>query len=129
MMNNKDIHIGDKVQTLKGTGIVTDVNDAIVGVDLDGDRGSYLFHKEHVWIIEVNNDMSDFRGKRAEMGLYDDAANICEFCSKFDFSTAATEIRGDFANIILALCNTRFSKEQQFNFCPVCGRKLMEENT
>lgn len=51
----------------------------------------------------------------------------CEFCSKFDFATARTEINGNFANINLAICNTKFPKEKQFNFCPVCGSGLRKE--
>lgn len=53
---------------------------------------------------------------------------MCEFCERFDFATATTEISGNFAHIKLAICNTRFSKEKQFNFCPVCGRDMREEN-
>ena len=55
---------------------------------------------------------------------------MCEFCEKFDFSTAKPEISGNFAHIVMALCNTRFPKEQQFNYCPVCGEslKVKEDN-
>lgn len=53
---------------------------------------------------------------------------MCEFCKKFDFSTAKPEVKGDFAHIILAICNTRFPKEQQFNYCPVCGRDMRKED-
>lgn len=51
---------------------------------------------------------------------------MCEFCSKFDFATATTSVEGEYAHIYLALCNTSFPKEQQFNFCPVCGKDLRE---
>ena len=51
----------------------------------------------------------------------------CMFCKKFDFSTATTEITKHGARILLALCNTRFPKEKQFNFCPVCGKRLKQE--
>lgn len=53
---------------------------------------------------------------------------MCEFCEKFDFSMATTEVTKYGANIVLALCNTRFSKEEQFNFCPVCGRDMRKED-
>ena len=53
---------------------------------------------------------------------------MCEFCKKFDFSTATTGINGNFAHIYLALCNTKFDKEEQFNFCPVCGKYLRKED-
>lgn len=48
----------------------------------------------------------------------------CTFCKKFDFSTATTEVTKYGANILLALCTTKFPKEKQFNFCPVCGKLL-----
>lgn len=51
----------------------------------------------------------------------------CNFCEKFDFATAKTEVNKQFAHIRLALCNTRFPEEEQFNFCPVCGRNLKEK--
>ena len=51
---------------------------------------------------------------------------MCDFCNTFDFSTAKIEIsnNGQFAHIILAICNTRFDKSEQFKFCPVCGKDL-----
>lgn len=51
-------------------------------------------------------------------------SNGCDFCNKFDFSTASTEMHNGFAHICLAVCNTRFPKEKQFKFCPECGRDL-----
>ena len=45
---------------------------------------------------------------------------MCGFCKKFDFSKARTRIDEDGAIIELALCNTKFSTKEQFNFCPVC---------
>ena len=53
---------------------------------------------------------------------------MCEFCKKFDFATAKTEATKYSANILLALCNTKFKKEEQFNFCPVCGRDVRKED-
>lgn len=51
----------------------------------------------------------------------------CEFCEKFDFSTAKIEVDKYSARILLALCNTKFDKEGQFDFCPKCGRKLNKD--
>lgn len=48
----------------------------------------------------------------------------CNFCSKYDFSNASAKVTEDGATIELAICNTRFQKEKQFNYCPVCGRNL-----
>ena len=53
---------------------------------------------------------------------------MCEFCKKFDFATATTEVAKYGANILLALCNTKFAKKEQFNFCKVCGRDLRKED-
>ena len=44
-----DIHIGDRVGTIKGRGVVSVVDCDTVTVDLDGDHGSYLFFKKDVW--------------------------------------------------------------------------------
>lgn len=49
---------------------------------------------------------------------------MCEFCERFDFSKAKIEINKYSANIALALCNTEFRKEEQFKYCPNCGREL-----
>lgn len=54
---------------------------------------------------------------------------MCEFCKKFDFSTARLNVRKDMAHIELALCNTRFTKEQQFKYCPACGANLNQNKT
>ena len=48
----------------------------------------------------------------------------CEFCERFDFSTAKIEVDKYNARILLSLCNTKFDQDEQFNFCPKCGRKL-----
>jgi Zn finger protein HypA/HybF involved in hydrogenase expression len=53
---------------------------------------------------------------------------MCEFCKKFNFSKARTRVDEDGAIIELALCNTEFPKEEQFKFCPVCGRDMRKED-
>lgn len=50
----------------------------------------------------------------------------CNFCSKFDFSKARATVSENGAKIELAICNTEFTKEEQFNYCPVCSRKLQD---
>ena len=52
----------------------------------------------------------------------------CEFCKRFDFSSAKIEVDKYNARILLALCDTKFDKTEQFNFCPKCGHKLPKEN-
>ena len=53
--------------------------------------------------------------------------NKCKFCKTYDFAIARTRVDEDGAVIETALCNTKFPKEEQFNFCPVCGRDLRKE--
>ena len=49
---------------------------------------------------------------------------MCEFCKRFDFSTVSAMTDKYGARIASSIGNSEFSVEQQFNFCPVCGRKL-----
>lgn len=51
---------------------------------------------------------------------------MCEFCKRFDFSTAKTEVDKHGARLLTGICNTKFSENEQFNFCPVCGRRLKD---
>lgn len=51
----------------------------------------------------------------------------CEFCEKYDFARAKIEIDKYGVRIVLAGGLTRFTKKEQFNYCPMCGRKLTEE--
>lgn len=48
----------------------------------------------------------------------------CGFCGKFNFGDAKAEVYRHGANIVLASALTRFPVEEQFNFCPVCGRRV-----
>ena len=47
-----DIHVGDRVGTTKGRGVVSVVDNDIVTVELYGDHGIYCFSKDSVWKIE-----------------------------------------------------------------------------
>ena len=50
---------------------------------------------------------------------------MCKFCDVWDWGESAAEINcGKYAHIINALGNYRFPVSEQFNFCPVCGRRL-----
>ena len=51
---------------------------------------------------------------------------MCEFCKRFDFSTAKTEVDKHGARLLTGICNTKFSEDEQFNFCSVCGRRLKD---
>ena len=50
--------------------------------------------------------------------------NPCGFCGKFNFGDAKAEVYSHGANIVFASALTRFPVEKQFNFCPVCGRRV-----
>lgn len=50
--------------------------------------------------------------------------NGCAFCKAFDFAKVKAVVNKDGAFIMQAICNTKFPKVQQFNFCPICGIKL-----
>lgn len=51
---------------------------------------------------------------------------MCEFCKNYNFARAKAEVIENDANIYLSLCNSKFPKEQQFKYCPVCGANLNE---
>ena len=48
----------------------------------------------------------------------------CDFCKKFDFAGARAEVNKYGAHISLVICNTKLHDEEQFKFCPMCGRRL-----
>jgi hypothetical protein len=50
-MNKSDMCIDDRVQTIKGIGVIIAIYETTVLVELDGDHGTYLFHKDSVWEI------------------------------------------------------------------------------
>lgn len=54
-MSKKDVRVGDRVQTIKGRGIVIEDYDTGVVVELDGDHGTYFFDNNGVWIIVEDN--------------------------------------------------------------------------
>ena len=60
---------------------------------------------------------------------FEPAEEVCEFCAQFDFSTAKLEVDKYGARIALSLCNTKFDKDEQFKYCPMCGKQLTESET
>ena len=48
----------------------------------------------------------------------------CDFCKKFDFAGAKAEVNKYGAHISLMTCNTKLHNDEQFKFCPMCGRRL-----
>lgn len=56
-MDKTYVYVKDRVQTVKGTGVVVWANDKTVVVDLDGDHGTYYFHRDSVWkLVEDNQE-------------------------------------------------------------------------
>lgn len=53
---------------------------------------------------------------------------MCEFCNKFDFSTAKVEIDKYGARLLTGISNTKLPEVDQFNFCPVCGMILPKKS-
>lgn len=51
----------------------------------------------------------------------------CEFCGKADFGEYGFEIGRSYVKIVCALGSWRFPTEEQFHFCPKCGRPLTKE--
>ena len=55
---------------------------------------------------------------------------MCEFCKRFDFGSAASELDKYGARIVMAGGRYRFPIDRQFNFCPLCGEsriKVLEQ--
>lgn len=46
---------------------------------------------------------------------------MCDFCEKFDFSSASYEVDKYGARIVMACGWNRFPEYMQFLFCPKCG--------
>lgn len=56
-MDKTYVYVKDRVQTVKGVGVVVWANDKTVVVDLDGDHGTYCFHRNSVWkLVEDNQE-------------------------------------------------------------------------
>ncbi len=51
-------------------------------------------------------------------------SNPCGFCGKFNFGDAKAEVYPNGANLVFASSWSRFPVDEQFNFCPVCGRPV-----
>ena len=51
----------------------------------------------------------------------------CEFCKQFDFGSASPKIDKFGAEIIMASGSYRFPINEQFNFCPICGKFIKKQ--
>ena len=51
----------------------------------------------------------------------------CDFCNLADFGEFGFEITKHYAKICCALGSWRFSQNEQFLFCPKCGKPLTDE--
>ena len=52
---------------------------------------------------------------------------MCDFCILFDFSSVRAKVEQGVATIERAPTDIPFIPKQQFNFCPMCGRPLVQE--
>ena len=52
--------------------------------------------------------------------------STCEFCDKFNFGSAKAQIDKYGARIVMAVCCNEYPIDEQFNYCPVCGRFLKQ---
>lgn len=79
-------------------------------------------------------DMCSCGGDRTKCDFYPDvrekalaeSEKVCQFCSQFDFDKARITVDKYGAKVELAICNTEFPKEEQFKYCPLCGRKIFD---
>lgn len=53
---------------------------------------------------------------------------MCEFCKRFDFGTASVYVDKYGTRIGIACGDYRYPEEAQFNFCPVCGKRLKAQD-
>lgn len=53
---------------------------------------------------------------------------MCEFCKRFDFSTARAAVDKYSAKLETAMGTNCFPEADQFNFCPVCGAILPKKS-
>ena len=89
---------------------------------------------EYIRCLEHNYDVAvSFNENQAK---YIESLNIasvtsepCGFCGKFNFGDARAEVYRNGANIVLASSYARFPAYEQFNFCPVCGRRVKKDET
>ena len=99
-MSKKDVRVGDRVQTIKGRGIVIEDYDTGVVVELDGDHGTYFFDNNGVWIIAEDNHMN------------------------FDNLVITKVISADFWYHTCPNCGYKNLKENRVEVCPDCGTDL-----
>lgn len=54
--------------------------------------------------------------------LLHDVQKGCSFCKNFDWGEASAITKNRFSHVSNATGSYRFPLEEQFNYCPVCGR-------
>lgn len=64
--------------------------------------------------------------KLAISALERQAKEPCTFCEIVDFGNYHAEVKRNAAFISTAGGSYRYPKDEQFKFCPECGRKLTE---
>ena len=80
-----EIKIGDRVQTLKGKGVVSYVNDDMTFiVDLDYDHGSYYFSKDSAWKINENQETNPLYVAVTDKQKLSEWLNLCKETASFE---------------------------------------------
>lgn len=100
---------------------------------LDTDAGTVDYPE---WSVGLYADMLELRDSLPEKDCQElvktwlmetfqcEESNGCDFCKVYDFAgVSATIDHGKYPHICTASGNTRYPKEEQFKYCPVCGKK------
>ena len=75
--------------------------------------------------IALNMALAALRGPTREM--VERMFPGCDFCNCADFGEFGFEITKHYAKICCALGSWRFPQNEQFMFCPKCGKPLTDE--
>ena len=85
MRDKIDIKIGDRVQTIKGKGTVSYVNDDMTFiVDLDCDHGSYYFSKDSAWKINEKQETNPLYTAVTDKQKLSEWLNLCKETASFE---------------------------------------------
>lgn len=66
-------------------------------------------------------------GAAALRKLYERTGDGCDFCWRFNFGNASAEVDKYGARIKSAVGSYTYPLNEQFNYCPVCGKYVHKE--
>lgn len=78
--------------------------------------------KSNGTIEATNGKEKDRRVWARAICLLHDVQKGCSFCKNFDWGEARAITENRFSHVSNATGSYRFPLEEQFNYCPVCGR-------